>query len=125
MNLTRYEQETIINFNEGEDAASVYTHNKALRRKLEHLAHERPEECRLFKTYHDGQAVEYYIPKRWLKIRPTRILNEEERAARAETARKAFSRQDSPLNNGVREVPTAETGKDISQPLDGEEEATV
>lgn len=121
MNLTRYEQETIINFNEGEDTASVHTHNKALRRKLEQLAQERPEECRLFKTCHDGQAVEYYIPKRWLKIRPISILNEEERAAWAETARKAFSRQNSPLNNGVGEVSTAETGKDTPADKGGAE----
>lgn len=26
MNLTRYEQETTINYNEGEDTASIYTH---------------------------------------------------------------------------------------------------
>lgn len=79
---------------------------------VEQLAQERPEECRLFKTCHDGQAVEYYIPKRRLKIRPTRILNEEERAARAETARKAFSRPNSPLNNGVGEVSTADIPAD-------------
>lgn len=36
--LTNYERETILNFNEGEDTMSVYTHNKALRRKLEQLA---------------------------------------------------------------------------------------
>lgn len=112
--LSRYEQETIINFNEGEDTASVYTHNKTLLRKLEQLARERPDECRLFKTCRNGQAAEYYIPKRWLKIRPTRILSEEERATRAEAARKAFSRPNSPLNNGVGEVPPADEGKDTT-----------
>ena len=30
MNLTRYEQETIINFNEEETTASIYTHNNSL-----------------------------------------------------------------------------------------------
>lgn len=58
--LTNYERETIVNFNEGEDTASVYTHNKPLRRRLEQLAQERPEECRLFKVSHWDQAVEYY-----------------------------------------------------------------
>ena len=48
MNLTRYEQETIINFNEEEKTASVYTHNGTMRRRLEQLAQERPEDCRLF-----------------------------------------------------------------------------
>lgn len=91
MTLSRYEQETIINFNEGEDTASVYTHNKALRRKLEKLAQERPEDCRLFKVSHENQAVEYYIPKRWVKVTPTRILSEERRGEMAEAAKKRFS----------------------------------
>lgn len=30
MGLTKYEQETIINFNEKERLASVYTHNQGL-----------------------------------------------------------------------------------------------
>ena len=34
MNMARYEQETIINFNEEEKTAGIYTHNKALRQKL-------------------------------------------------------------------------------------------
>ena len=78
----------------------------------------RPDECRLLKTCHDGQAVEYCIPKRWLKIRPTRILSEEEQATRAETARKIFSRSDSPVNSGVGEVPAAGEGKDTTPPLE-------
>lgn len=84
MALTRYEQETFLNFKE----ASVYTHNKALRRKPKKLAQERPGECRLFKTFHDGRAVEYYIPKSWVKINPSRILTAEQRESMAEGARK-------------------------------------
>ena len=59
MNLSLYEQETIINYNEAEKTAGVYTHNKALRCKLERLAQEHPEDCRLEKASHDGQAVDY------------------------------------------------------------------
>ena len=83
MNLTRYEQETIINFNEEEKTASVYTHNGPLRRRLEQMAQERPKDCRLFKTCHDGQAVEYYIPKSWIKIRPPRVASEAQKAVSA------------------------------------------
>ena len=35
MNMARYEQETIISFNEEEKTAGIYTHNKVLRQKLE------------------------------------------------------------------------------------------
>lgn len=100
--LTRYEQETIINFNEGEETASIYTHNKALRRKLEKLAQERPEDCRLFKVSHGDQAVEYYIPKSWVKITPTRILSDEQRAVMAERARTRFLGQNSKAVIGER-----------------------
>lgn len=92
MNLTRYEQETIINFNEAETTASVYTHNGALRRRLEQLAQDRPEDCRFVKTSHDGKAVEYTIPKRWLKINPPRSatpLTEEQKQKRREQLERA------------------------------------
>ena len=88
MRLTRYEQETIINFNEEEKIASVYTHNKALIRKLEQLSKERPEEVRLFKTTHWGQAVEYYVPKSWLKIKPPRVASEAQKQASRKAAEK-------------------------------------
>ena len=93
MSLTKYEQETIINFNEGDKTAGVYTHNRALRHKLEKLARERPEDCRLKNVSRDGEAVDYIIPKSWVKITPTRILTDERREAMAETARKRFSGQ--------------------------------
>ena len=117
--LTNYERETIINFNEGEDSASVYTHNKALRRKLEQLAQERPEECRLVKVSHGDQAVEYYIPKAWLKVRPTRQLSTAQRQA-LEKARLALK---SPAGADVQEREEPQTCKDTSRPPDGEKEA--
>ena len=43
MNMARYEQETLISFNEEEKNAGIYTHNKALRQKLAALARDRPE----------------------------------------------------------------------------------
>ena len=43
MNMARYEQETIINFNEEEKTAGIYTHNKVLRQKLAALARDRAD----------------------------------------------------------------------------------
>jgi len=77
MSLTRYEQETIINFNDEEKMASVYTHNKALTRKLDKLAQERPEECRLIRL--TDRAGEYTIPKKWVKVSPPRKVSEQQR----------------------------------------------
>ena len=87
MNLSRIEQETIINYNEAETTAGVYTHNRAMLRKLEQLAAERPDECRLERRSHDGQAADYIIPKSWVKIRQTRIMSEAERERLRERAR--------------------------------------
>ena len=89
MDLTAYEKETIINYNEGEPTASVYTHNRALRRTLDKLAQERPEDCRVDRVSHEGTAVDYIIPKAWLKIRPPRIASEAQKAASRAAAQKA------------------------------------
>ena len=68
MELAKQERETIIIFNEAEKDADVYTHNDALRQRLERLAREFPSECRLVKTSHDGEAVDYTVPKLWVQI---------------------------------------------------------
>lgn len=115
-NLTRYEQETMINFNEEEATASVFTHNRALRRKLEQLAQERPEECRPFRVSRWGEAVEYIIPKKWVKITPTRILTEEQRAAKAETARKAGLGRKAKITNEAQDPASIGEGTDTTKP---------
>ena len=43
MKLTKIERETIINFNEAERTASVYTHNEALKERLLALCRTRPK----------------------------------------------------------------------------------
>ena len=81
MQLSRYEQETIVNFNEAEKTAGVYTHNKSLMKKLQQLSEKFPEDCRLEKVSHDGEAVDYIIPKSWIKIRAPRQLSEAQKEA--------------------------------------------
>ena len=38
MTLTKYEKETIILFNEGEETAHIQTYNAGLRKRLQHSA---------------------------------------------------------------------------------------
>ena len=83
MKLSREEMETVINYDESGSEASVYTHSGKLIRQLEKFAAERPQECRLVRQSHDGMAVEYTVPKKWLKIHPPRRLSEAQRAAAA------------------------------------------
>ena len=91
MNMARYEQETIIRFNEEEKTAVIYTHNKVLRQKLEALARDRPEDCRLVKVSHSGRAVDYTIPKSWIKIVSPRIASEAQKEASRKACEKAVS----------------------------------
>ena len=89
MKLSRYEMETIINYNEAEATANIYTHNRALRQKLETWALDRPAECRLVRTSHNSKAVEFIVPKTWLRIKPPRAMSGAQKAALAKAREKA------------------------------------
>lgn len=117
MKLTKYEQETIINFTEADQIAGVYTHNKALIRRLEKLAQEYPGEVTLEKSSYWGQAMDYSIPKSWIRINPPRKLSEEQRAAMAERAKANLSKKPSTVV-GVSDHDAPEMGKDMPQPSD-------
>ena len=41
--LTRYEQETVVNYNAGEKNATIYTRDRAVMRKLDRLVINFPE----------------------------------------------------------------------------------
>ena len=75
MRLTSYEKETIINFNEGDAEASVYTYNPTLKKQLAKCAMNRPNECRQQSVSHNGQAADYVVPKSWIKVQPPRQAN--------------------------------------------------
>ena len=49
MNLTKYEQETIINFNAGEKNATVFTLDSTVMRQLDSLVNEYPDTFRCIK----------------------------------------------------------------------------
>lgn len=71
----------MINFNEAEKTASVYTFNKSLKKKLDALTAERPDEVQRTRENFSGEAVEYIIPKTWIKIKPPRVMSEAQAAA--------------------------------------------
>ena len=89
MELSRYEMETVINFNEAEPTADVYTYNKSLRQKRERGALDRPAECRLVRKSHDGKAAEYIVPKAWLRVKPPRAMSDAQKAALAKARERA------------------------------------
>lgn len=91
MKLTKYEQETIINFNEEEKTASVFTHNLSLIRRLAEFA-EKSSDCCLLRSG-EGWA-EYQIPKRWVRVNMPRQYSEEQKQQMAERARQNLLRGD-------------------------------
>ena len=52
--LSKYEKETIINWNEGETIASIYTFNASLKRRLEDFSRKYPLLCRLERSTPEG-----------------------------------------------------------------------
>lgn len=79
MKLTKIEQENIINFNEAERTASVYTHNAALKTRLWGLCRYYPAQVR--QTADNGRGgLTFELPKKWLKVSPPRVLSPAQRA---------------------------------------------
>ena len=77
MNLTKYEQETIINYNAGEQMATVYTADKVVMRKIDALVTEYPDIYRVVNETDVGK--EYSMPKAYVGYRKPRRINEEQR----------------------------------------------
>jgi len=89
--LSAEERETIILYSEAGMKAEVSTFNAALIRRLAELRKERPDECTGHGPNDYGEAC-YMIPKKWIKINPTRILSEENKKLRSEIAKRIKSK---------------------------------
>ena len=86
MNLTKYEQETIINYNNEEKNASIFTYDKSLIRKLD----KRLAEMSDMKLIRRGEDfAEYSLPKKWIKVAFPRQYSDEQRAEMAERMKAA------------------------------------
>lgn len=77
MNLTRYEQEVVINLNAEEDVATIYSSNPVWLRKMETLASEFPDVFLLIRQ--SGISKTYSFPKRLLRIGKPRELSSAQR----------------------------------------------
>lgn len=81
--LSKYEKETIINWNEGENLANIYTFHAGLKRRLAEFSEKYPQLCRLERSTPEG-SVTYVIDKSRLSIRLIPPCSEEQRAAMRE-----------------------------------------
>lgn len=95
---THYEQETVITFNEAEGAASVYTHNRKLRRKLLQVAEQQPN--KVIVVQQDERSAEFLVPKSCVTIRVP--FNEERRKADSQRERAAHMRPPNRRNSAKK-----------------------
>ena len=86
MKLPKYEKETIINWNEAESTASIYTFNADLKRRLAEFTRKYPQLCRLERSTPEG-SVTYVIDKSRRSVRLISPYSEERLAAAREYAK--------------------------------------
>ncbi|MBR4781087.1 MAG: hypothetical protein IK014_07005 [Lachnospiraceae bacterium] len=91
MKITRYEQETIINFNAEEKTATLYTRDPAVMRKVDALVIEYPD---TFKCISETDIDKTYeMPKSVVTYRKPRKLSEEQREAARKRLAQAAKKQ--------------------------------
>ena len=79
MKLTRYEQETIINFSADDQTATLYTRDPAVMRKVDALVIEYPD---IYKCLGETDIDKTYeMPKSFISYRKPRRLSDEQREA--------------------------------------------
>jgi hypothetical protein len=86
MKLSRYEQETIVNYNAGEQTATIYTRDKAVMRKLDTLVADFPDTYSLMGQ--DEVSKTYSFPKTYVSYRKPRNLSMEQREQAQERMKK-------------------------------------
>lgn len=77
MNLTRYEQEVVINLNADEDMATVYSANPAWIRKMDALVKEFPDVFRIKRWTEISKT--YEMPKKYVRIGKPREVSSAQR----------------------------------------------
>lgn len=92
MQLSRYERETIILFNEAESTASVFTCNKRLLRQMQTLCEKYPALVHQDKNNGMG-GLSYTLPKKWVKIVPPQVRSEAQKRVLAEVNQRRRERK--------------------------------
>ena len=77
MKLSRYEQETVVNYNAGEQTAIVYTRDKAVMRKLDTLVVDFPDTYKLMNK--DEVSKTYSFPKSYVSYHKPRAISTKQR----------------------------------------------
>ena len=76
-NLTKYEMETVVNYNAGEQTATVYTRDKSVMRRLDRLVADYPDSYKLLNQTNIDKT--YSMPKLYVTYRKPRAVSDEQR----------------------------------------------
>ena len=91
MGLTKWEKETIINYNQESGEAEVYTRDENVMRRLENLCRDYPDYYK--KTKETSTDKEYRCPKNLIAFRKPVIMTDEQREKLRERAKLLFKPQ--------------------------------
>ena len=86
MKLSKYEQETLVNYNAEDQTAVIYTRDRTVMRRLDALVNEFPEVYRCIRVSDIDKTNE--MPKAYVNYRRPRRLTDKQRKNAAERARK-------------------------------------
>ena len=87
--LTKYEMETMVNYNAAEQTATVYTRDKSVMRRLNRLVADYPDTYKLINQTDIDKT--YSMPKTYVNYRKPRVLSDKQR----EQARQRMSKLNS------------------------------
>lgn len=90
MSLSAYERETIINWSQEDETASVYTHDKSLLGRLRSFC---TKDASVICVFDDETVGEYNVPKKYIKLQLPRNLSDEERKRRRDVAKSNFGKK--------------------------------
>ena len=76
-NLTKCEMETVVNYNAGEQTATVYTRDKSVMRRLDRLVADYPDSYKLLNQTNIDKT--YSMPKLYVTYRKPRAVSDEQR----------------------------------------------
>jgi hypothetical protein len=76
MSVTGIEAETIINYNQEEKTAEIYTHDKRLTKRLLESCKRFPDLFKLVGS--EGEATTFLIPKKYVSVRQPKVYTEEQ-----------------------------------------------
>lgn len=76
-NLTKYEMETVVNYNAGEQMATVYTRDKSVMRRLDCLVADYPDSYKLLNQTDIDKT--YSMSKSYITYRKPRVVTDEQR----------------------------------------------